>query len=114
MTNTDTADAAATADQTEALARAGSELVRITVNTPEAAAAVEEHFKRASDELRRQAHDLIEAKWPHVEAVAEALLERGALGGDEVRAIIAEVEATTARAPEAERATGMRSARSPR
>jgi ATP-dependent Zn protease len=61
----------------------------------EAAAAVEERFKRASDELRRQAHDLIEAKWPHVEAVAEALLERGALGGDEVRAIIAEVEATT-------------------
>jgi (E)-4-hydroxy-3-methylbut-2-enyl-diphosphate synthase len=32
MTNTDTADAAATAAQVEALARAGSELVRITVN----------------------------------------------------------------------------------
>ncbi|MCK5366119.1 MAG: flavodoxin-dependent (E)-4-hydroxy-3-methylbut-2-enyl-diphosphate synthase [Gammaproteobacteria bacterium] len=42
MTNTDTADAAATAQQSEALARAGSELVRITVNTPEAAAAVAE------------------------------------------------------------------------
>jgi len=42
MTNTDTADATATADQVEALARAGSELVRITVNTPEAAAAVAE------------------------------------------------------------------------
>ena len=40
MTNTDTADAAGTAAQVEALARAGSELVRITVNTPEAAAAV--------------------------------------------------------------------------
>ena len=40
MTNTDTADAAATAEQVEALARAGSELVRITVNTPEAAAQV--------------------------------------------------------------------------
>jgi len=40
MTNTDTADAAATAGQVEALARAGSELVRITVNTPEAAAQV--------------------------------------------------------------------------
>ena len=40
MTNTDTADAAATAAQVEALARAGSELVRITVNTPEAAAQV--------------------------------------------------------------------------
>ncbi len=40
MTNTDTADAAATVEQVEALARAGSELVRITVNTPEAAAQV--------------------------------------------------------------------------
>src|SRR5690242_7099897 len=40
MTNTDTADAVATAEQVEALARAGSELVRITVNTPEAAAQV--------------------------------------------------------------------------
>ena len=40
MTNTDTADAVATAIQVRELARAGSELVRITVNTPEAAAAV--------------------------------------------------------------------------
>jgi (E)-4-hydroxy-3-methylbut-2-enyl-diphosphate synthase len=40
MTNTDTADAIATAIQVKALAQAGSELVRITVNTPEAAAAV--------------------------------------------------------------------------
>src|SRR5687768_18192166 len=40
MTNTDTEDAQATARQVEALARAGSELVRITVNTPEAAAQV--------------------------------------------------------------------------
>jgi (E)-4-hydroxy-3-methylbut-2-enyl-diphosphate synthase len=40
MTDTDTADARATAEQVEALARAGSELVRITVNTAEAAAAV--------------------------------------------------------------------------
>jgi (E)-4-hydroxy-3-methylbut-2-enyl-diphosphate synthase len=40
MTNTDTEDADATARQVEALARAGSELVRITVNTPEAAAQV--------------------------------------------------------------------------
>ena len=40
MTNTDTEDARATADQVEALADAGSEIVRITVNTPEAAAAV--------------------------------------------------------------------------
>jgi (E)-4-hydroxy-3-methylbut-2-enyl-diphosphate synthase len=40
MTNTDTADAEGTAQQVFALARAGSELVRITVNTPEAAAQV--------------------------------------------------------------------------
>jgi (E)-4-hydroxy-3-methylbut-2-enyl-diphosphate synthase len=40
MTNTDTADAEATARQVFELARAGSELVRVTVNTAEAAAAV--------------------------------------------------------------------------
>ena len=40
MTNTDTADIAGTVRQVAELARAGSELVRITVNTPEAAAAV--------------------------------------------------------------------------
>lgn len=40
MTNTDTADVAATARQIAELWRAGSELVRVTVNTPEAAAAV--------------------------------------------------------------------------
>ena len=40
MTNTDTADAAATTRQAAELARAGSELVRVTVNTEEAAAAV--------------------------------------------------------------------------
>ena len=42
MTNTDTADALKTAIQVAELARAGAELVRITVNTPEAAAAVPE------------------------------------------------------------------------
>ena len=40
MTNTDTADVAATVAQVRALAAAGSELVRVTVNTVEAAAAV--------------------------------------------------------------------------
>ena len=40
MTNTDTADAAGTARQVFDLARAGSEVVRITVNSPAAAAAV--------------------------------------------------------------------------
>jgi len=42
MTNTDTADVQATATQVAQLARAGSELVRITVNTAEAARAVPE------------------------------------------------------------------------
>ena len=40
MTNTDTADAEATAKQIQQLAAAGSELVRITVNTEEAASQV--------------------------------------------------------------------------
>jgi len=40
MTNTDTADIGGTVQQVKALARAGSELVRVTVNTEEAAAAV--------------------------------------------------------------------------
>jgi (E)-4-hydroxy-3-methylbut-2-enyl-diphosphate synthase len=40
MTNTDTADVAGTIDQVAALARAGSELVRVTVNSEEAASAV--------------------------------------------------------------------------
>src|SRR6266568_3400600 len=40
MTNTDTADVTATVNQTMALAQAGSELVRVTVNTEEAARAL--------------------------------------------------------------------------
>jgi (E)-4-hydroxy-3-methylbut-2-enyl-diphosphate synthase len=49
MTNTDTANAAATAAQAELLAAAGSELVRVTVNTREAAAAVPELVQRLRD-----------------------------------------------------------------
>src|SRR5512142_2781119 len=49
MTNTDTADAAVTARQCVDLARAGSELVRVTVNVPEAAAAVPESKQRMLD-----------------------------------------------------------------
>ncbi|HEX7123854.1 MAG TPA: flavodoxin-dependent (E)-4-hydroxy-3-methylbut-2-enyl-diphosphate synthase [Gemmatimonadaceae bacterium] len=49
MTNTDTADAAATAQQVIALAQAGSELVRVTVNTDEAAKAVPEIVARVSE-----------------------------------------------------------------
>jgi (E)-4-hydroxy-3-methylbut-2-enyl-diphosphate synthase len=49
MTNTDTADAMSTAQQIIDLARAGSELVRITVNTREAAARVAEIVSRVRD-----------------------------------------------------------------
>jgi (E)-4-hydroxy-3-methylbut-2-enyl-diphosphate synthase len=49
MTMTDTADAAATARQCVELAEAGSELVRVTVNTPEAAAAIPEIRQRMLD-----------------------------------------------------------------
>src|ERR671913_151913 len=50
MTNTDTADIEGTAEQVAALARAGSEIVRITVDRDEAAAAVP-HIK---DRLMQQ------------------------------------------------------------
>ena len=49
MTNTDTADIAATVTQCKELADAGSELVRITVNMPESAAAVAEIVARLRD-----------------------------------------------------------------
>ncbi len=49
MTNTDTADAEATATQVEELAAAGSELVRITVNSSDAAEAVPEIARRLRD-----------------------------------------------------------------
>jgi (E)-4-hydroxy-3-methylbut-2-enyl-diphosphate synthase len=49
MTSTDTADAAATARQCLELAQAGSELVRVTVNVPEAARAVLEIRTRLDD-----------------------------------------------------------------
>jgi (E)-4-hydroxy-3-methylbut-2-enyl-diphosphate synthase len=49
MTNTDTADAAGTAQQVAALAQAGSQVVRITVNNDEAAAAVPEIRQRLDD-----------------------------------------------------------------
>jgi (E)-4-hydroxy-3-methylbut-2-enyl-diphosphate synthase len=54
MTNTDTVEAIATAIQVKELEQAGSELVRITVNTPEAAAAVP-HIR---DQLDRMGVDV--------------------------------------------------------
>src|SRR5579859_1146657 len=49
MTNTDTADVAGTVNQYLELAQAGSEIVRVTVNIPEAAAAVPEIKQRVLD-----------------------------------------------------------------
>jgi (E)-4-hydroxy-3-methylbut-2-enyl-diphosphate synthase len=49
MTNTDTANAVATADQVAALAAAGSQLVRVTVNNEAAAAAVPEIVRHLAD-----------------------------------------------------------------
>ena len=54
MTNTDTADVDATVEQVAALARAGSELVRVTVDRPAAAKAVP-HIR---DELDKQGVDV--------------------------------------------------------
>jgi (E)-4-hydroxy-3-methylbut-2-enyl-diphosphate synthase len=50
MTNTDTADAESTAAQVAALARAGSQVVRVTVNNDEAAAAIPEIRRRLQDD----------------------------------------------------------------
>ena len=50
MTNTDTADPASTAAQVAELAAAGSQIVRITVNNDEAAAAVPEIVQRLADQ----------------------------------------------------------------
>ena len=49
MTSTDTADVAKTVEQVAALAAAGSEIVRVTVNVPEAAAAVPEIARQLQD-----------------------------------------------------------------
>jgi len=54
MTNTDTADVEATSRQVRELAEAGSELVRVTVNTDEAAAAV----PHVRDRLRSEGCDV--------------------------------------------------------
>ena len=92
MTNTDTADVASTVQQVAALARAGSELVRVTVNTEEAAVAV----APIVDELGKQGiliesdsdeqHNLFRSHWalvssqpiedPAIEKAAEELILR--------------------------------------
>ena len=56
MTNTDTADVTGTVNQVMALARAGSELVRVTVNTEQAAAAVPQDRGLPGQVRRARAH----------------------------------------------------------
>jgi (E)-4-hydroxy-3-methylbut-2-enyl-diphosphate synthase len=101
MTNTDTADAVATADQVVALAAAGSQLVRITVNNEEAAAAVSEIAQRIADrgqpvplvgDFHYNGHLLL-AKYPAcARALAKYRINPGNVGGkrrdENFRAII--------------------------
>jgi (E)-4-hydroxy-3-methylbut-2-enyl-diphosphate synthase len=90
MTNTDTADAVATADQVVALNEAGSELVRVTVNNDEAAAAVPEIVDRVRQrgssvpvigDFHYNGHLLL-AKYPAcADALAKYRINPGNVGG---------------------------------
>jgi len=89
MTNTDTADVAATARQVAELARAGSELVRITVNTPEAAAAVPRIRERLDmsgvsvpliGDFHYNGHQLLTAEPACAQALAKYRINPGNVG----------------------------------
>ncbi len=89
MTNTDTADAEATALQVHALARAGSEIVRVTVNTDEAAAAVprirERLIQLGTDvplvgDFHFNGHKLLRANPGCAEALAKYRINPGNVG----------------------------------
>ena len=89
MTNTDTADVTGTAKQVAELARAGSELVRVTVNTPEAARAVP-HIRERLDmmsvsvplvgDFHYNGHQLLEAEPACAEALAKYRINPGNVG----------------------------------
>ena len=94
MTNTDTADVDGTADQVEALARAGSELVRVTVDRPAAAKAVphirDELDKRGVDvpligDFHYIGHKLLETNPACAEALAKYRINPGNVGFKEKR-----------------------------
>lgn len=110
MTNTDTADAAATAAQVAALADAGSQLVRITVNNDEAARAVPEISSRLNDmgitvpligDFHYNGHLLL-ANYPETaRSLAKYRINPGNVGSkrrDENFSIIARIAAENARA----------------
>jgi (E)-4-hydroxy-3-methylbut-2-enyl-diphosphate synthase len=89
MTNTDTADVAATAKQVAELARAGSELVRITVDKPEAAAAVPRIRERLDmmgvgvpliGDFHYNGHQLLEREPACAEALAKYRINPGNVG----------------------------------
>ena len=89
MTNTDTADVAGTARQVADLARAGSELVRITVNTPQAAAAVPRIRERLDmmgvtvplvGDFHYNGHQLLAAEPGCAEALAKYRINPGNVG----------------------------------
>ncbi|MGI8510169.1 MAG: flavodoxin-dependent (E)-4-hydroxy-3-methylbut-2-enyl-diphosphate synthase [Gemmatimonadaceae bacterium] len=90
MTNTDTADAAGTADQVALLAAAGSQLVRVTVNNEASAAAIPEIVRRLADvgidvpivgDFHYNGHLLL-AKYPETaRALAKYRINPGNVGG---------------------------------
>jgi (E)-4-hydroxy-3-methylbut-2-enyl-diphosphate synthase len=89
MTNTDTADIEATVQQIKALARAGSELVRVTVNTDEAAAAVPHIRDRLAQmnvhvpivgDFHFNGHKLLKAHPACAEALAKYRINPGNVG----------------------------------
>ena len=89
MTNTDTVDVAATTKQVAELARAGSELVRITVNTPEAAAAVPKIRERLDmmavgvpliGDFHYNGHQLLTTEPACAEALAKYRINPGNVG----------------------------------
>jgi (E)-4-hydroxy-3-methylbut-2-enyl-diphosphate synthase len=89
MTNTDTADIESTTAQVKALARAGSELVRVTVNTDEAAAAVPHVRDRLArmgvhvpivGDFHFNGHKLLKAHPACAEALAKYRINPGNVG----------------------------------
>ena len=89
MTNTDTADVASTAKQIGELWRAGSELVRITVNNPESAAAVPRIVERLAmqgievpiiGDFHYNGHQLLEREPACAEALAKYRINPGNVG----------------------------------
>ncbi|MBN8480090.1 MAG: flavodoxin-dependent (E)-4-hydroxy-3-methylbut-2-enyl-diphosphate synthase [Xanthomonadales bacterium] len=89
MTNTDTADVAGTTRQIAELARAGSELVRITVNNPESASAVPRIRERLDmmgvgvpliGDFHYNGHQLLAAEPAAAEALAKYRINPGNVG----------------------------------